>query len=440
MPKAKTNIDFESLNSTLKELQTALPNDSEISRTFLSTLDSITKLTKNHDELISKYYSDFEVSTGTKAGDLKEINNAYTGLVNGIATAVGQSGIDESGSVDNKGNSNTTSSSTYSKSNGSPSTTTSKSSSPAPTVQSGGLNSSNTPKVRANNNTSTSKSSKNTTKTNTKTTTKSTPTPSATIAKQKTNKINTTSGLPRNVTSTASSIGSAVKIPLPSVKSNNYKNKIALGSAVGGTVVSTAATTIGGSIVTEPSQNYQLSTSFWSSIDSTEKDAIINKLEEVGYSSSEIKDIQDNKIGIPEDVLDSVHKIITEKTKKDSGIRNTLKNNYGFDMFDDDKTVNKDKLSLALIVDQKDESDIYDLNQTLNIKESATSNDSLLENVIKPSETLKVPVKNSSTGGATVASILLGTLGISGGGAAIAIKRKKKKNKEKQENTEENNI
>ena len=437
MPKAKTNIDFDSLSSSLKKLQSALPSDAEISQTFLSTLDSISKLTKNHDDLISQYYSDFEVSNGTEAGSLKEINSAYTSLVNGVATAVGKSSIDESGSVDNKGNTNKKVSSTYSKSNSVTSTTSSGTSSPAPTVQSGGLSTSNTPKVSANN--SANHSSKTTTKTNTKTTTKSTTNKSATIEKPITIKTKNKSELSKKVTSTTSSISSAVKIPMPSAKSNNYKNKIAIATA-GGTVMSAAATTMDKSS-NEQSQNYQLSGNFWSNIDPTEQDAIINKLEEVGYSSSEIQDIKDNKVGIPEDVLDSVHEIITEKSKKDPGLRNSLKNNYGFDIFDDDKTVNKDKLSIAMIVDRKDESDIYDMNQTLNIKESTTSNESLLDNVIKPSKALKIPVKSSSTSSATVASILFGALGISGSGAAIAVRRKKKHIKEKQDdNTEENNV
>ena len=112
---------------------------------------------------------------------------------------------------------------------------------------------------------------------------------------------------------------------------------------------------------------------------------------------------------------------------KNSGLRDKIKEKYGFDVFNEDGTINRDNLSLAMLMDNKSTTDEYDLTKLLddNYKEQVTK--SIVGNVSNPLKS-NSSVKQSGMGAAPIIAGL-GVLGAAGSGLAVA-----KHNKDKKEN------
>lgn len=112
---------------------------------------------------------------------------------------------------------------------------------------------------------------------------------------------------------------------------------------------------------------------------------------------------------------------------KNSGLRDKIKEKYGFDVFNEDGTINRDNLSLAMLMDNKSTTDEFDLTKLLddNYREQVTK--SIVGNVSNPLKS-NSSVKQSGVGAAPIIAGL-GVLGAAGSGFAVA-----KHNKAKKEN------
>lgn len=113
----------------------------------------------------------------------------------------------------------------------------------------------------------------------------------------------------------------------------------------------------------------------------------------------------------------------------DPSLRGVLQGKYGFDIFDENGLVDKDKLTLALLMDNKDPNDGFDLANLLNEKYGQDEvMEELLKNVIKP--TTGEDVQQSGMGAAGSIAMGLGLTGAVGGGIAYAKKKQEEEKKE----------
>lgn len=120
----------------------------------------------------------------------------------------------------------------------------------------------------------------------------------------------------------------------------------------------------GGGTTTDPTQ-FSVDPAVWADLPTEEKEAIIKKLKELGFTDDEIKKIIDGQTTVPALTINKVSNDLEELYKLDPSIRQKLKELYGFDIFNDDGTVNKSKLAIALIMDRKNPNDQYDLQKLI---------------------------------------------------------------------------
>ena len=147
----------------------------------------------------------------------------------------------------------------------------------------------------------------------------------------------------------------------------------ALGAAgvVGGTTVGAALGDVGGlggaesvgalSPVNYAMGNYAVSDNFSESFTDNEKISITNILEENGYSKEEIAAILNGEYSSPKVLMDSMADTLSEVVKNNPDLRDKIINQYGFDIFNADGSVNSDKLSMALYIDDMSGKDSYSL-------------------------------------------------------------------------------
>ncbi len=107
--------------------------------------------------------------------------------------------------------------------------------------------------------------------------------------------------------------------------------------------------------------DFGISPEEWSKLPPGEKEAIVKKLKELGFTDDEIKRIIDGEPIVPKLIVENVSGDLEELYKKNPSLRQKLKDLYGFDIFNDDGTINKDKLAIALLIDKKNPNDQYDL-------------------------------------------------------------------------------
>lgn len=130
---------------------------------------------------------------------------------------------------------------------------------------------------------------------------------------------------------------------------------------------------VGGEIIPEETPNnpmgdFKISKEVWDNLTPKEKKAIEEKLRELGYSEEEIAAIENGEMTVP-DVLVSALKTTLERIYKEHPeIRDTILKEYGIDIYNDDGTINEDKLAIALLMDDKKPSDKYSLIQLLKDK------------------------------------------------------------------------
>ena len=112
---------------------------------------------------------------------------------------------------------------------------------------------------------------------------------------------------------------------------------------------------------------------------------------------------------------------------KNSDLRDKIIEKYGFDVFNEDGTINRDNLSLAMLMDDQSASDGYDLAKLLDENYTEQVTKSIVGNVSNPLKSSS-SVKQSGMGAAPIIAGL-GVLGAAGSGVAVA-----KHNKDKKEN------
>lgn len=95
------------------------------------------------------------------------------------------------------------------------------------------------------------------------------------------------------------------------------------------------------------------------------QEGIKAKLKELGFTDEEIEKILNGKMGVSKVALEELSSKLEQALKNDPSLRNKLIEIYGFDIFNEDGTINKDKLALAMIMDGKNPNDKYDLNAFL---------------------------------------------------------------------------
>jgi len=118
---------------------------------------------------------------------------------------------------------------------------------------------------------------------------------------------------------------------------------------------------IGGLGSADGREEFRLDPEKWAALPAATKDAIEAKLKELGFTDEEIKKIKDGETGVDKVVLESLSEQLEQALKTNPSIRQLLIEKYGFDIFNPDGTVNKDLLSIAMLMDGKDPNDQYDL-------------------------------------------------------------------------------
>lgn len=152
-----------------------------------------------------------------------------------------------------------------------------------------------------------------------------------------------------------------------SIDGNLNNNSVGIGSAGAasiGALDSLISETIGGQ-GNANTLEYTFDPEAFEELPSEVQEVIKTKLKELGFTDDEIKDILDGKVAVSKLELDTLSSELEEVLKANPDIRTKLVELYGFDIFNEDGTINKDRLALAMIMDGKDPNDKYDLKEFL---------------------------------------------------------------------------
>lgn len=144
-------------------------------------------------------------------------------------------------------------------------------------------------------------------------------------------------------------------------------NSVGIGSAGAasiGALDSLIKETIGG-LGNANTLEYTFDPEAFEELPSEVQEVIKTKLKELGFTDDEIKDILNGKVPVSKLELDTLSGELEEVLKANPDIRAKLVELYGFDIFNEDGTINKDRLALAMIMDGKDPNDKYDLKEFL---------------------------------------------------------------------------
>ena len=153
-------------------------------------------------------------------------------------------------------------------------------------------------------------------------------------------------------------------------------------------ISSIIGSTVGGLGSADKAEQFPLDPEAWGNLSGSEKEAIVKKLKELGFTDEEINNIKDGKVSVDKVRLEELASQLEKLYKLDPSIRQKLKDLYGFDIFNDDGTVNKEKLAIAMLMDAKNPNDQYDLKTLLtklnaNTSTGNSSNKSTTGNVTK---------------------------------------------------------
>lgn len=130
---------------------------------------------------------------------------------------------------------------------------------------------------------------------------------------------------------------------------------------------------VGGLGSADKAEQFPLDPEAWENLSGSEKEAIVKKLKELGFTDEEINNIKDGKVSVDKVRLEELASQLEKLYKLDPSIRQKLKDLYGFDIFNDDGTVNKEKLAIAMLMDAKNPNDQYDLKTLLTKLNANTS-------------------------------------------------------------------
>ena len=117
-----------------------------------------------------------------------------------------------------------------------------------------------------------------------------------------------------------------------------------------------------------PMGNYTLDPKTWESLPQEVKDDIIDRLRKLGYSDEQINAIISGKEPVPKVAVDAISNSLSEAIAAHPELKDLIIDQYGFDIFNPDGSVNKDKLSLALLMDAAKGDDGLDIVSLLHDK------------------------------------------------------------------------
>lgn len=181
-------------------------------------------------------------------------------------------------------------------------------------------------------------------------------------------------------------------------------------------ISSIIGSTVGGLGSADKAEQFHLDPEAWGNLSGSEKEAIVKKLKELGFTDEEINNIKDGKVSVDKVRLEELASQLEKLYKLDPSIRQKLKDLYGFDIFNDDGTVNKEKLAIAMLMDAKNPNDQYDL-KTLLTKLSANTSTGDNSNKSTTGNVTKV-VTNDIGGSSQITSTIAGAA--AGLGATVA--------------------
>lgn len=181
-------------------------------------------------------------------------------------------------------------------------------------------------------------------------------------------------------------------------------------------ISSIIGSTVGGLGSADKAEQFPLDPEAWGNLSGSEKEAIVKKLKELGFTDEEINNIKDGKVSVDKVRLEELASQLEKLYKLDPSIRQKLKDLYGFDIFNDDGTVNKEKLAIAMLMDDKNANDQYDL-KTLLTKLSANTSTGDNSNKSTTGNVTKV-VANDIGGSSQTTSTIAGAA--AGLGATVA--------------------
>ena len=138
-------------------------------------------------------------------------------------------------------------------------------------------------------------------------------------------------------------------------------------------ISSIIGSTVGGLGSADKAEQFPLDPEVWENLSGSEKEVIVKKLKELGFTDEEINNIKDGKVSVDKVRLEELASQLEKLYKLDPSIRQKLKDLYGFDIFNDDGTVNKEKLAIAMLMDAKNPNDQYDLKTLLTKLNASTS-------------------------------------------------------------------
>ena len=138
-------------------------------------------------------------------------------------------------------------------------------------------------------------------------------------------------------------------------------------------ISSIIGSTVGGLGSADKAEQFPLDPEVWENLSGSEKESIVKKLKELGFTDEEINNIKDGKVSVDKVRLEELASQLEKLYKLDPSIRQKLKDLYGFDIFNDDGTVNKEKLAIAMLMDAKNPNDQYDLKTLLTKLNASTS-------------------------------------------------------------------
>lgn len=144
-------------------------------------------------------------------------------------------------------------------------------------------------------------------------------------------------------------------------------------AATGGALGTAAAAALGdvgglgaaGSTVLDnidyPSGNYTVAQGFAERLTDEEKDEVTKILEEYGYTKEEIEAVLNGEFNTSKILVDRMSKEMQDIIESDPGIRNEILARYGFDIYTETGELDKDKLALALYLDDMNGQDEFSL-------------------------------------------------------------------------------
>lgn len=341
-----TNLDWDSIDATVSDLEMYHASDGEL--TGLSELgDFLSDASKNHCNFLGDAPKtlDPSVSDGV-AGFLKSTNDSYNSLILKLNDVLSYRSIDSDGAV----STGSGGSANYGGSAGGSGSSSYASSSPASYVS--GVASPS----------------------------ESTISELSSAAEKSSISVNSGDVLSRKIDGHSStSSGSQVAASVGSLKSSSGSSSFSSTGGVVSTVGSALGTTALGSIISEvgglgstisksaltsisyPMGNYSASANFVHAFNEGEKQSISDILERYGYSKEEIEKVFSGDYDASNILVENVSNSLEIIIKTNPGLKNEIINQYGFDIFNDDGSINNDKLSMALYIDDLSGKDNYSL-------------------------------------------------------------------------------